>query len=54
MRRGIVKPAQSYEACYQGFHWPVPESFNIADAGITVGAVFLIIDALFFSGRQDA
>lgn len=33
--------------------WPFP-SFNIADAAITVGAVFLIIDALFFSGREDA
>lgn len=31
--------------------WPFP-SFNVADAAITVGAVFLIIDALFFSGRQ--
>lgn len=28
--------------------WPFP-SFNIADAAISVGAVFLIIDALFFS-----
>jgi signal peptidase II len=31
-------------------NWPFP-SFNIADAGISVGAAFLIIDALFFSGR---
>lgn len=32
--------------------WAFP-SFNIADAGISVGAAFLIIDALFFSGRED-
>ena len=31
--------------------WAFP-SFNVADAGITVGATVLIIDALFFSGRQ--
>lgn len=31
--------------------WPFP-SFNVADAAISVGAAFLIIDALFFSGRQ--
>jgi signal peptidase II len=31
--------------------WPFP-SFNIADSAITVGAVFLIIDALFLSGRE--
>jgi signal peptidase II len=33
------------------FGWPFP-SFNVADSAITVGAVFLIIDALFVSGRQ--
>ena len=33
-------------------NWPFP-SFNIADAGISVGAAFLIIDALFFSGREE-
>jgi signal peptidase II len=33
-------------------NWAFP-SFNVADAGISVGAAFLIIDALFFSGRQD-
>ena len=33
--------------------WAFP-SFNVADAGITVGAALLIIDALFFSGRQQA
>lgn len=32
--------------------WAFP-SFNVADAGITVGAAFLIIDALFFSGREQ-
>lgn len=31
--------------------WPFP-SFNVADSAITVGAVFLIIDALFVSGRN--
>ena len=32
--------------------WPFP-SFNVADAGISVGAALLIIDALFFSGKQQ-
>jgi len=32
--------------------WAFP-SFNVADAGISVGAAFLIIDALFFSGREE-
>ena len=32
--------------------WAYP-SFNVADVGITVGAAFLIIDALFFSGREE-
>jgi signal peptidase II len=32
-------------------NWAFP-SFNVADAGISVGAAFLIIDALFFSGRE--
>ena len=31
--------------------WPFP-SFNVADSAITVGAVFLVIDALFLSGKQ--
>ena len=31
--------------------WPFP-SFNVADAAITVGAAFLIIDAIFLSGRE--
>jgi signal peptidase II len=34
-------------------NWPFP-SFNVADSAITVGAAFLIIDALFISGRQQA
>lgn len=33
-------------------NWAFP-SFNVADAGISVGAVLLIIDALFFSGREE-
>jgi signal peptidase II len=33
-------------------NWAFP-SFNIADAGISVGAAFLIIDAIFFSGREE-
>jgi len=32
--------------------WAFP-SFNVADAGISVGAVLLIVDALFFSGREE-
>ncbi|MGY8795805.1 MAG: signal peptidase II, partial [Woeseiales bacterium] len=31
--------------------WPFP-SFNVADAAISVGAALLIIDALFFSGKE--
>lgn len=33
--------------------WAFP-SFNVADASISVGAALLIIDALFFSGRDNA
>lgn len=29
-------------------------AFNVADSAITVGAALLIVDALFFSGRQQA
>lgn len=32
--------------------WPFP-SFNVADSAITVGAAFLIIDALFLSGKKE-
>ena len=34
------------------FGWPFP-SFNVADSAITVGAVFLVVDALFLSGKQN-
>jgi signal peptidase II len=33
-------------------NWAFP-SFNVADAGISVGAALLIIDALFISGREE-
>lgn len=33
--------------------WAFP-SFNVADAAISVGAAFLIIDALFLSGRTES
>jgi signal peptidase II len=32
--------------------WAFP-SFNVADAGISVGAALLVIDAIFFSGREE-
>lgn len=32
-------------------NWAFP-SFNVADSAITVGAVFLIVDALFVSGKN--
>jgi signal peptidase II len=32
--------------------WAFP-SFNVADAGISVGAAFLIIDSIFFSGKEE-
>jgi len=32
--------------------WAYP-SFNVADAGISVGAALLIIDALFLSGKEE-
>jgi signal peptidase II len=33
--------------------WPFP-SFNVADSAITVGAAFLIFDALFLSGSRES
>ena len=33
------------------FRWPFP-SFNVADSAISVGAVFLVVDALFVSGKK--
>ena len=33
-------------------NWPFP-SFNVADAGISVGAALLIIDALFYAGKGE-
>jgi len=33
------------------YHFP---AFNVADSAITVGAVLLIVDALFFSGRNQS
>lgn len=36
---------------YQGWHFP---AFNIADCGITVGAIMLMIDTLFFESRRAA
>jgi len=35
------------------FGWPFP-SFNVADSAISVGAAFLIFDALFISGKQQS
>jgi len=32
--------------------WAFP-SFNVADAGISVGAALLIVDALFLSGKEE-
>lgn len=32
-----------------GYHWP---AFNVADAGISIGVVLLLLDSLF--GRRDA
>ena len=33
------------------WHWP---AFNVADAAITIGAVMLAIDAIFFAKAKDA
>jgi len=44
-------PGFSYWPFDQACHWP---AFNIADAGITLGAVMLVIDALFLKRRAPA
>ncbi len=36
---------------WAGAHWP---AFNVADSGITVGAALLIIEQLFFAGKDAA
>ncbi|MEK7989409.1 MAG: signal peptidase II [Thiotrichaceae bacterium] len=35
---------------YQNWHWPV---FNIADSAITVGAIMLLIDAIWFTDNHE-
>ena len=32
------------------FHWP---AFNVADTGITIGAVILVLETLFVSSETD-
>ena len=34
---------------YRGWHWP---TFNVADSAISIGAVLLIIDALWLDKAQ--
>jgi len=36
---------------YQDWHWP---AFNIADSAICVGAAMLVIESLFFHGKDTA
>lgn len=36
---------------YQDWHWP---AFNIADSAICVGAAMLVIESLFFHGKDKA
>lgn len=33
-----------------GYHWP---AFNVADSGITVGAIILVLDSLFAKSDND-
>ena len=42
LRFGAVADFLDFHAA--GFHWP---AFNVADAGITVGAVMLVLESLF-------
>ena len=35
---------------YQQWHWPV---FNIADSAITIGAIMLLIDAIWFADQRE-
>jgi signal peptidase II len=35
---------------YRDWHWP---AFNVADSAITVGAVMLVIDTLWFNDEKD-
>ncbi len=35
---------------YQSWHWP---AFNIADSAISIGAVLLVVDALFLSNAGE-
>ena len=36
---------------YRDWHWP---AFNLADSAITCGVILLLIDGLFFSGKQSS
>lgn len=33
-----------------GYHWP---AFNIADSAITLGVVFILLEAVFFSSKNE-
>ena len=47
LRFGAVADFLDFHAA--GFHWP---AFNLADSGITVGAIVLILDSLFVSEEK--
>jgi signal peptidase II len=38
------------EVYYKGMYWP---AFNIADSAICIGAIMLIIDAIFFNDAEN-